>query len=101
MTDRGRETLGYVGGLTSALALSMIAFGFVHWHVVHDRTQLLQIVFGLGLLQAVVHFRFFLHIGLKRSSRDDLLLILFSVLIIALMAGGTIVLMLNLRTRMM
>ena len=101
MTDRGRETLGYVGGLVLALTLSTLAFAIVSGHVVENRSLVLQIVFGLGLLQAIVHFRFFLHIGLKRSSRDDLLLILFSVLILALMAGGTIVLMLNLRDRMM
>jgi len=48
-----------------------------------------------------VHFRFFLHISLKKSSRHDLQLILFSILIIALMVSGTVVILLNLRHRMM
>ena len=49
----------------------------------------------------MVHFRCFLHVDLKCSARADLMLILFSSLIIALMVGGTLVILLNLRTRMM
>ncbi|RYY09384.1 MAG: cytochrome-c oxidase, partial [Alphaproteobacteria bacterium] len=48
-----------------------------------------------------VQFRCFLHINLKRSSRHDLQLILFSTLIIALMVSGTLVILFNLRGRMM
>jgi len=54
-----------------------------------------------ALAQVVVHFRFFLHIGLQRSTRDDLQLILFTTLIITLMAGGTIWILENLHHRMM
>ncbi len=54
---------------------------------------------GLGVVQMVVHFRCFLHIDLKRSARADLQLILFSSLIVALMVGGTLVILLNLRTQ--
>jgi cytochrome o ubiquinol oxidase operon protein cyoD len=61
----------------------------------------LAIVFGLALLQMIVHFRFFLHISLGRSSRDDLQLILFSTLIVVLMVSGTIVILMNLNERMM
>lgn len=100
MTTRSRETLGYVVGLTSALALTALSFAAVQWRWL-DTYALVSLVFGLGVIQMLVHFRFFLHIGLQRSSRDDLMLILFSVLIVTLMAGGTIVLMLNLRERMM
>jgi len=49
----------------------------------------------------IVHFRFFLHISLGRSSRDDLQLILFSTLIVVLMVSGTIVILMNLNERMM
>jgi cytochrome o ubiquinol oxidase subunit IV len=49
----------------------------------------------------VVHFRFFLRVNLSRSSRDNLWLILFSGLIIALMVSGTLVILFNLRQRMM
>ena len=49
----------------------------------------------------VVHFRFFLHISLKKSSREDLQLMLFSALIVTLMVSGTLVILFNLRARMM
>ena len=52
----------------------------------------------------LVHFRFFLHIDLRKSARHDLQLILFSTLIIALMVSGTLFILFilfNLRSRMM
>jgi cytochrome o ubiquinol oxidase operon protein cyoD len=55
----------------------------------------------LALVQTIVHFRFFLHIGLKKSSRQDLQLVLFSAAIVALMVSGTLVVLFNLRSRMM
>jgi cytochrome o ubiquinol oxidase operon protein cyoD len=58
-------------------------------------------VLVLGLAQMLVHFRCFLHIDLKRSARADLQLILFSILIIGLMVGGTLVILFNLQQRMM
>ena len=48
----------------------------------------------------LVHFRCFLHISLKRSSRHDLQLILFSALIIVLMVSGALVILFNLHQRM-
>ena len=56
---------------------------------------------ALGLAQMLVHFRFFLHIDLKQSAKADLQLILFSTMIVALMVGGTLVVLFNLRARMM
>ncbi len=55
----------------------------------------------LGLVQIVVHMRCFLHMSLQRSARSDVMLVLFSVLIIAVMVSGTPVILFNLRTRMM
>ena len=60
-------------------------------------TTTLAIVLGLALVQMVVHFRFFLHISLRESARDDLQLILFSTLIVILMVSGTLVILFNLR----
>ena len=97
---QARETMTYVVGYGLALLLTCAAFGLVYLGLVGGR-QAFYTVLGLGLVQMVVHFRCFLHIDLKRSARADLQLILFSSLIVALMAGGTLVILLNLRTRMM
>jgi len=100
LNDRARETWGYVVGLFAAAVLTGCAFATVRWPTLFG-SRTFAIVCGIGLLQAIVQFRFFLHVRLKGSARDDLLLLLFSSLIIALMAGGTLVLMANLRQRMM
>jgi cytochrome o ubiquinol oxidase operon protein cyoD len=94
------EIRSYAFGYVLALALTGAAFATVHWpHFVSTTT--LAIVLGLAFVQMVVHFRFFLHISLGRSARDDLQLILFSTLIIILMVSGTLVVLFNLRARMM
>jgi cytochrome o ubiquinol oxidase operon protein cyoD len=99
-TERRRETRSYVTGFVAALALTGAAFAAVQWQML-PAGQTLAIVFALALIQMIVHFRYFLHIDFRKSSRDDLQLIVFSALIIAMMVGGTIVLLFNLRGRMM
>jgi cytochrome o ubiquinol oxidase operon protein cyoD len=94
------ETMTYVIGYGLALLLTCAAFGLVYRHLLEAR-EAFYTVLSLGLVQMVVHFRCFLHIDLKRSARADLQLILFSSLIIALMVGGTLVILFNLRERMM
>ena len=95
-----RETMTYVIGYGSALVLTYAAFGLVYLRLLSG-LEAFSTVLGLGLLQMLVHFRCFLHIDLKRSARADLVLILFSSLVVALMVGGTLVVLLNLRQRMM
>lgn len=101
MSDRARETWTYIAGLLLAALLTGAAFLAVHRPALLFGARTLAVVLMLGLAQAIVQFRCFLHVRLKGSARDDLLLLLFSALIIALMAGGTLVLMANLRARMM
>jgi len=98
--SRRAEIYSYMVGYGLALALTAAAFAAVHWKNFVSTTTL-AIVLGLALGQMVVHFRFFLHISLRKSAREDLLLILFSTLIVILMVSGTLVILFNLRTRMM
>ena len=94
------EIRSYAIGYGLALALTGAAFAIVHWPSFASATTL-AIVFGLALVQMVVHFRFFLHVSLRKSAREDLQLILFSTLIVILMVSGTLVILFNLRERMM
>lgn len=98
--EKRREIRTYAIGYALALALTGAAFAAVHWPSFPPRTTLC-VVFGLALVQMIVHLRCFLHVSLRRSSRDDLLLILFSTLIVILMVSGTIVIIANLHGRMM
>ena len=90
----------YVVGYGLALLLTLTAFGLVYLGMLGGR-QTFYAVLGLGLVQMLVHFRCFLHIDLQRSARADLILLLFSSLIVALMVGGTLVVLFNLKQRMM
>ena len=100
MSERARETASYAIGYVLALVLTAAAFAAVRWPPFPART-IFAAVLALALVQMVVHFRFFLHISLRKSARHDLQLILFSTLIITLMASGTLVILFNLRSRMM
>ena len=97
---RGDEVGSYAIGYGLALALTCAAFASVRWQSFDPMTTLV-VVLGLALLQILVHFRFFLHVSLRKSARDDLQLILFSTLIVILMVSGTLVILFNLRARMM
>ena len=95
-----RETTTYIVGYGLALFLTLAAFGLVYLHLLDGR-QAYYAVLGIGLMQMLVHFRCFLHVDLQRSARADLMLLLFSSVIVALMVGGTLVVLFNLRERMM
>ena len=94
------ELRSYIVGFALAVALTVTPFAFVAWDGA-SRATILWIIAGAAVTQIAVHFRFFLHINLSKSKRDDLQLILFSMLIVVLMAGGTIWILGNLRYRMM
>ncbi|TXN19976.1 cytochrome-c oxidase [Methylobacterium sp. WL9] len=98
--SRQSDLITYGVGYGLALLLTCLAFALVYWRWASGATAL-GLVYALALVQAIVHVRCFLHIDLKRSARDDLQLILFSTLIVLLMVGGTLVVLFNLRMRMM
>lgn len=100
MTERARETRTYLIGFGLALALTLCAFAFVVWPVAAFGGTF-AIILALALVQVIVQFRCFLHISLARSARADLLLVLFAALIVTLMVSGTLVIIFNLRMRMM
>lgn len=98
--DLGRELRDYVIGMVMALILTGMAFALTVWNYWPVRTRFIVIV-TCAILQLLVHFRYFLHIDLEKSHRDDLQLILFSGFIIALMVGGMLWVIFNLNMRMM
>lgn len=97
--EERREFRSYVWGLALALTLTVLPFALVQWNPGIPRLPLLIGIGAFALLQMLVHFRFFLHIGFARH-RDDLQLILFSALLLLIMVGGTIWIMGSLAARM-
>lgn len=96
--DERREFRSYVWGIGLALVLTVVPFALVQW-VAIPRFSLLIVIGAFALVQMLVHFRFFLHIGLKQK-REDLQLILFSALLLFIMVAGTLWIMTNLAIRM-
>ena len=93
------ERRSYLIGLVLALILTAAAFGLVAFKVISGGPGL-ALLAALAVVQIVVHFRFFLHIDLRQSHRDDLQLILFTGLIIFLMVAGTVWILYNQHLRM-
>jgi cytochrome o ubiquinol oxidase operon protein cyoD len=96
--EERRELRSYIWGIGLALLLTLTPFALVHWAAM-PRTALLIVIGVFAVIQMVVHFRFFLHIGF-RQKREDFQLILFSVLLLAIMVGGTVWIMASLAPRM-
>jgi cytochrome o ubiquinol oxidase subunit IV len=94
-----RDLYTYLCGLVLALTLTAVPFALVYWHAM-TTVSLWIAVGGLALVQAVVHFRCFLHVNPPHENVDEMLLVLFTVLILVMMAGGTVWILGNLHSRM-
>lgn len=99
-TQYRSERNSYVTGYILAIVLTGVPFALVAYGLFSTFTVLIAIAV-FAVVQIVVHFRYFLHIDLSKSKRDDLQLILFTTLIVVLMVGGTLWILFNLRMRMM
>lgn len=98
-TANNPDRRNYIIGFVLAVVLTLVPFSTVglHWF---DRTTSLTVIGVCALAQIIVHFRFFLHIDLSASKREDLQLILFTVLIIIMLVGGSLAIMASLHSRM-
>jgi len=94
-----RERRRYVIGYGGSLLLTLVVFGIAH-RLGIETPGVYMAIGLLGLAQLVVQLVYFLHIDRRRSSREDLDLILFSTLVLLIIIGGTVWIMGNLALRM-
>ena len=99
MSEELRERASYLVGYVLAVLLTVAAFLAVTEGRLSGGHALLVVAI-LGLIQLLVHLRYFLHIDLGGQKREDLQLILFSSLLLAIMVGGTVWIMGNLAMHM-
>ncbi len=97
--DERDERKTYTLGLVLSVGMTVLSFGMVMSQAV-PRTVAIPAIIVLALAQIVVHLRIFLHINLSRQRREDLQLLLFTVLLLAIMALGTLWIMNDLSQRM-
>lgn len=88
--------LGFIFSIISTLAVYRIV---THMHLKHD--WLVATVVGVGCLQVILQLVFFLHLGLESKPRWNLLMFLFTVLLILIVVLGTLWIMYNLSYNLM
>lgn len=93
--ERRRYVIGYGGSLLLTAAVFVIAYKYGI-----KTTGVYLSIALLGLAQLIVQLVYFLHIDRRRSSREDLDLILFSTLVLLIIILGTVWIMGNLAVRM-
>jgi cytochrome o ubiquinol oxidase subunit IV len=95
--DHGVRT--YLIGLALALILTAIPFALVFTAAL-PRGPMLALIAVAAVIQVLVHLRYFLHLDLTSTPRENLLAILFAAILIVLMVGGSFWIMLDLGHRM-
>ncbi|MES1938689.1 cytochrome o ubiquinol oxidase subunit iv transmembrane protein [Salinisphaera sp. T5B8] len=91
---------GYITGFVLALVLTLIPFGLVAFGLLSQGATLIVIAIA-AVLQLGVHLRWFLHLDMSNEQRWNTISILFSLLIMVVMVGGTMWLFYSLYVRHM
>ena len=89
----------YIGFVLS-LALLVAAYRFAMLHE-FSSTFLVITLLGIAIIQAVVQFIFFMHIGLESKPHWNTITLLFTVLVIFIVIGGSVWIMSNLNYNLM
>ena len=95
----GNDRKSYLTGLALALILTAIPFALVAANPL-PRLLTLVIIAVAAVIQILVHLRYFLHLDLTSTPRENLLAILFAAILIFIMVGGSLWIMLDLHHRM-
>jgi cytochrome o ubiquinol oxidase operon protein cyoD len=90
----------YIIGIVAALILTAIPFALVATGALPRETTLV-IIAAFAVVQILVHLRFFLHIGIDATPRENLIALAFAAVLIFLMVGGSLWIMFDLYHRMM
>lgn len=99
--DAARRRLKiYLTGFVLALVLTVIPFGLVAQGLLSPALTIAAIAVA-AVIQVLVHLRFFLHLDLKSTPRENLLVLAFAAILIGIMLGGSFWIMFDLHYRMM
>ena len=94
-----RDLRPYLTGFALALILTAIPFALVAFNPLPKPTML--IIIGVAAaIQVLVHLRYFLHLDLTSTPRENLVAIVFTAILIVLMVGGSFWIMFDLHSRM-
>jgi len=85
----------YLAGFILCIILTMISFALVETHYLTNNYLYISLT-GLAILQLLVQCRCFLRLNMGREGQERLLPFLFTLLIIAILSGGSLWIMYNL-----
>jgi cytochrome o ubiquinol oxidase operon protein cyoD len=97
--DAGHGPKTYLTGLALALILTAVPFALVAANPL-PKVLTLIIIGVAAVIQVLVHLRYFLHLDLASTPRDNLLAIVFAAILIYIIVGGSFFIMLELDHRM-
>lgn len=89
----------YLTGFVLALALTAIPFGLVVFGSLPKMATMVAVAVA-AIAQVLVHLRYFLHLDLTTTPRENLLAIAFAAVLILIMVGGSLWIMFDLHSRM-
>jgi cytochrome o ubiquinol oxidase operon protein cyoD len=89
----------YLAGFFLALVLTVIPFALVGTDVL-QRTPSLAVIAIAAVVQILVHLRYFLHLDLHATPRENLLALAFTAVLLLIMVGGSLWIMFDLEQRM-
>ena len=87
-------------GFLASVGLTLIAYLIAIQHTL-CKCHLILVVLGLAILQALVQFVLFMHLGIESKPRWNLVFFVFTVVIMAVIILGSIWIMYNLNYNMM
>ena len=97
----GEATLkSYAIGFILSIVLTALPFGLVMYGTLSS-TSLVIAIFSAAVVQMGVHLHYFLHLNASSKARWNVLALLFALLIMVLIVGGTLWIMYHLHYRMM
>ncbi|MBW8072399.1 MAG: cytochrome o ubiquinol oxidase subunit IV [Ferrovum sp.] len=91
----------YLGGFASSLFLTLASFGLVLYGPPLEPSFLFGMLALLAILQIIVQIYFFLHVDTSSEQLWHLLPLLYTLLIVILLVGGTLWIMHNANLHMM
>ncbi|WP_294274670.1 cytochrome C oxidase subunit IV family protein [uncultured Chryseobacterium sp.] len=93
------ELTRYIVATVICIGITLAAFSTVMYGL--ERTKALWIITLLAIVQIIVQLKYFLHLSFRQKNKEDLWLVLFSLVMLLITAGGTIWVLADLSNRMM
>ncbi|WP_424932997.1 cytochrome o ubiquinol oxidase subunit IV [Amaricoccus macauensis] len=91
----------YIIGFLLSVVLTVIPFWLVLGRPLESAEVAIFIIFALGAVQMVVHLHYFLHVSLKVDEGWQVMALLFTVLLLAIVLAGSLWVMFHLHENMM